>query len=441
MGISMIHHRCETVLKKKPELHYFKYASGLIFLGFASLLEAAMKKAGRPSAGTHPPAEERLWVAARFAAISNRVDQHRLGLDFVGLVERVLPTFGTTPTAPTLDHPLIQWLQQDLISLQTFRGVANQTYSGLGRTAYVKYLHDSNLSEDDILPMSPTEPSAGNSNQYMNWLHEETSKRLTELDVFARLGGLQDAYPGVWPLNSFNAHVAKRPGRNMVLMNTGLIQINEAIGSLTASDMSDEDKETRLVYWVRRYCEDGVYPSYDDQDHPSLYTKLGNFMMSRITRAIQEFVLVHLYFRLSLAAASRRTINTEYFTWEHQDCAYTEELHDLSIECDLLSLHALSTFIESAAPDDEYAMALQLAGPLCILSFLYLVERYREKHGTVSWQREYPPSADRLMAVENFMRYRSFKEMVWVGGKFISVVEGTADHFSASQGLSPSGRQ
>ena len=123
-AFSLIHHRCELALRNDPKIRYFKYAGQAIFLSFAALLEIAFRKAGVEFADTHPPAEQRLWVAAKFSTLIDRTDWYKIGWDFLSVVEEVaVDCFGQTFEPAPTEHSLYDWLSDEFRTLETLKGL------------------------------------------------------------------------------------------------------------------------------------------------------------------------------------------------------------------------------------------------------------------------------------------------------------------------------
>ncbi len=325
------------------------------------------------------------------------------------------------------------------------------------RQTYLDYLLAEGLSEKDVLPAvdnelrawlySPDGASAiaasivsndpkeielathvvkltnGDSNDYLAWLDRQLRSRLlaTSPKMMRLCRPIVELYPGVFPLNGFNAHLVRVSGGFLVLMNTGMIEMNEAICALASMEISNEAKADKLVEWVRRYCEEEVIPTNKERDHPSLRTRFRNFMMCRMTMNTQEFILAHEYGHAALHG------NTNATTRRHMTSNGQIEVVNRSIdqefEADLFSVWALSTFIREAAPGDEAALAFQLAGPLVFLSFWYLVEQYMVKILRLPLGESHPPAGERLCAVEALMRCMGLEDEMWLGGGFAAAVE------------------
>lgn len=339
------------------------------------------------------------------------------------------------------------------------------------RKAYLDYLASERLSEKDVLPAvgpemrswlySPEGASAlgaalgrndqeelelaahlvkltnGDSNDYLVWLDRQLRSRLmaTSPKLMRLCVAIVDLYPGVFPLNGFNAHLAPVKGGFLVLMNTGIIEMNEAVCALASMEITTEEKADRLVEWVQCYCDGEALPSKQQQDHPSLRTRFRNFMMCRMAMNTQEFVLAHEYGHAVLHRHGE-LLKRRHMT-NRGEIEVVSRSVDEEFEADLFSTWALSTYIREAAPGDEAALAFQLAGPLVFLSFWYLVEQYMAKKYKLPPSESHPPAGERICAIETLMRCMGLQEEMWLGGDFIGAVEKACGPLLGQKGIAP----
>src|SRR5690606_3301769 len=106
-----------------------------------------------------------------------------------------------------------------------------------------------------------------------------------------------DIYVGIFPVNSYNAHIVKREGGLLVLINTGFIELIESIVEVSSYPLNIEIKAKIVNTWIIDYLEYSHIPSIAERGEiaRTLKVKAENSLTHYLITAAEEFVLLHEY--------------------------------------------------------------------------------------------------------------------------------------------------
>ena len=288
---------------------------------------------------------------------------------------------------------------------------------GSGRTAYLAYLEENGLSEADVLPLLAETDEATNakvaeilkqaeraghtdlvqrfrraSSGNTNLLLEQLSTHLTDRLVQAGLAVPANSFAGVYPTNSFNAHVVKRAGVNVILVNSGTFELVGPIAALLCSLQPGNARAhaRKAASLLRAYCEARQLPGSDDlQDlRPS-----GDQMTAAValSTSIEEFIVAHEYGHLANGDVGDDV--TELSTPSGHAISVAVKTKDQEFAADLWAAHAVTQGSWANAGEEE--CILKCSGPLMFLSMAGLIEAWFESKGHRS--DTHPPAGDRYI--------------------------------------------
>ena len=101
-------------------------------------------------------------------------------------------------------------------------------------------------------------------------------------------------FAGVFPTNSFNAHVVARPDLYLVLINTGAFELLGLLAGLFFVEAfgSRAERAGQAAAHVNTYCERRIFPEAVDLARPQVGPEFFAWQIHLITAA-EEFALAH----------------------------------------------------------------------------------------------------------------------------------------------------
>ena len=273
-----------------------------------------------------------------------------------------------------------------------------------GKREYLAYLLENKLSELDVLPVVPAVDDttkarvddllhlaleAGHGN-VVRQFHAAASANTN--DLIALMNGSlvrrfaargikipSDVFVGVFPTNSFNAHVVSRPPWQLILINTGTFEFLEATLSiyLSLNPGTARDGAKMLAKLVREYCDEKGYQKNSNYRHPVLDSQRLDAVRHFVT-VIEEFAIAHEYGHLAKGhvgnALADIAVNPKL------KISVAAKTKEQEFEADRWATNALLT-VYSNESEGEGASLVGCSGPLMFLSLENLIEACFQSRG------------------------------------------------------------
>jgi len=307
-----------------------------------------------------------------------------------------------------------------------------------GRNDYLAYLKENELSEESVLGIVPEldaerrrkvnqvlmtalesghedlvksveRASRSNTNVLLAEINRRLVLRFSEHAVVAA----KDVYAGVFPTNTFNAHVVDRGAQPLILVNTGAFELLEgAVVPFSLLKPGSAPQQARVfAAFVRQYCEQRILPGAEQYEDFQFDEDRHKFRVHVLTAA-EDFVLAHEYGHLAsghvgnavadLPFTSGRSIQVPARQWDEE------------YEADRWAAHAL---ISSATdPTSNEERVIICSGPLLFLSVAALVEGYHAKLGLQS--DTHPPALSRYTEIREALAKAGFNRHTNLGATF-----------------------
>jgi hypothetical protein len=318
----------------------------------------------------------------------------------------------------------------------------------VGRRAYLSYLQNRGYSEDEVLPVFDPKNLTGealgatfvglmqalNSDnpellRAVGWIavNSVTERDNTNLILYAlseKLAGqlrnqttIPDFYVGVFPTDSFNAQSDIYLGTNLVLINTGCMEMAEAV---VASFLSKKDLEAKILDILEaanQYLDAGVRPNTARLSLPGI--DWGKAPVSVVLNSVEDFVVAHELGHIALGHV-RGSNNAELVRKTE-----FQEFQADSWACNALVGRAL----RQSTSRQELSVAL--AGPMIALGIgLILEAASRKRH--ISIDDGHPPAVDRIYLVGMLYEFLRVQKDAGIGDSFVEMVTAClGDHFAA----------
>lgn len=118
-----------------------------------------------------------------------------------------------------------------------------------------------------------------------------------------------DAFAGVFPTNSFNAHVVRRPEVFLVLINTGAFELMELLNALFfVKHFGSGPERVRLAAkYVQDYCDKRIFPAATELARTKPDMEYFDWQIHLVTAA-EEFALGHEYGHIACGHVGAATI-------------------------------------------------------------------------------------------------------------------------------------
>ncbi len=313
------------------------------------------------------------------------------------------------------------------------------------RDAYLAFLSDFGLSENDVLPMTrgevpdnladalkrivedhppPDESTsesermawdvanlignAMNCNHLLQRVHEQAMKKMDTYCGTVR----PHAYPGVFPMTSFNAQCVARSGGFLILLETGCMEVLEAfVGQLANTKKPHVRKVEFLCRVVSAYCDRDEIPQHEKEPGENIW--LGGHFLN----ATEEFMIAHEYGHIvnqhvATDGAVRNIVSTRV-----ADLTVLERNHAQEFEADLWAAHV---FLRHAQKLRNEEAAIVCAGPVFFLAVSLLIDAYRDERQQVS--STHPPAPDRIHVVQCLQELLGFHELNYLSRRMLELV-------------------
>jgi len=322
--------------------------------------------------------------------------------------------------------------------------------SSPGRVAYLRFLSDRGYREDELLPvirqdrvtaemkaslfpalMQATQSNdpkfikmviwmahnslvgRDNTNLIINELATALTKDLAKADIT-----IPPFYAGVFPTDSYNAQCTLVNGQNIVLIDTGCMEMAETLVICFLSKVSTSEKIKQISLAIDNYVLRG--DRADAFNLNTLGVDFGSLLPGHMTNCFEEYIIAHELGHLALGHATDQRVRHHSprigLTLEVVDKSEFQEF-----EADVWACRALLTNARNRQRSDS-DVALAVAGLSLGLGVGLLVEASAAKHG-ISLSAGHPPSHERLYMMEVAYELFGVHEDAYIGRRVHELVE------------------
>jgi hypothetical protein len=247
-----------------------------------------------------------------------------------------------------------------------------------------------------------------------NVLLAEINRRLIVRVADHKILAAKDVYAGVFPTNTFNAHVVQRADQPLVLVNTGAFELLEgAIVPFSLLKPGSARQQARvLARFVRQYCEERALPQGDQFEDFHSDEERSKFAVDLLTAA-EDFVLAHEYGHLANGHVGNAVADLTFRDDGRSIQVPSRQVNE-EYEADRWAAHALLSSALNTPGDEEWLVIC--SGPLLFLSVAALVEGYHAKLGLN--QDTHPPAITRYTEIRTALAKAGFNRHTHLGASF-----------------------
>jgi hypothetical protein len=202
-------------------------------------------------------------------------------------------------------------------------------------------------------------------------------------------------YAGVFPTDSFNAECRTVDDVNLVLLDTGCLEMAETISIAFLSKAPITKKVSEVTAAVDLYVKTRQRSNPEAIDHQGV--SFGDGLLASITNAFEHFIIAHELGHLTLGhAKDHRIRRLNPRIGKPVDVVDKTEFQEF--QADIWACKSLiDTARKSEDPDVEVPIAI--AGPTFGIGTALLIEASARKHG-VKLPPGHPPAAERLYMIQ-----------------------------------------
>jgi hypothetical protein len=295
-----------------------------------------------------------------------------------------------------------------------------------GRHAYLDLLDTMGYTETELLPVIERERLTGEmygvtisallgaieSNdpkliKMVGWLayntvtgNDNTNLIIAELtnkllEEFKAIGvTVPSFYAGVFPTDSINAQCKNYNSESLVLIDTGCMEMSEAIVIAFFSKASLHERLKAIELAVESYVESGIRPS--PYKVPTQGVNWGSGVVPVITNSYQNFVITHEIGHLVLNHVKSNKVTEDVL----RDGKYIDVMSKDEFQEFQADMWAIKTLIECAKQkSDNIEIGIALAGPFMFLCNAMFIEAIYNRKG-ITLKQDHPKASDRLYMLQ-----------------------------------------
>lgn len=314
-----------------------------------------------------------------------------------------------------------------------------------GRQAYLKLLKTQGYMETELLPVvdrSRLTPEmhaatllaiikAAESDdptfvKAVGWIahnvvtgHDNTNIIIHELSQALRADfqkadiQIPDFYAGVFPVDSFNAQCCIVDGQNIILIETGCMEMAEAVVTTFMSQVSREQKVSEMARAVEGYVR--THKRVDPFASSNKGIDWGSGIVSVLVNAFEQFMLAHEIGHIVLGHARPQQVR-HFSTRPGHTMELTEKSEFEEFQADMWAWRAVLNAARHAERTDS-DIALAIAGSSMALATALLVEGACHHLG-VKLSDRHPPASQRLYMLQLAYELFGVREEAGVGYSF-----------------------
>jgi hypothetical protein len=317
------------------------------------------------------------------------------------------------------------------------------------RRAYLALLEDGGYSEDQVLPVYNSEDLKGDTLglvfvALMQALQSDDSDILrtvagvavnlvsqhdnTNLIIYTVAKQLANDfrsygivapgfYAGVFPTDSFNAQSRLFRGSRLVLLDTGCIEMAQAVVTSFLSQKSEAAKVDDLATAVNQYIDYRVRPDSRELAIPGVTG--GMAALAEMLNAVAYFMIAHELGHLVLGHAKEDC--SERYSPPNNKPEVIDKTELQEFQADIWACHAL-TEMRVQRSTSTADLGFGLAGPMIALGIGLTIERANKSRG-IKLVGNHPSSAARLYMIQVLYRIMRVHQDAGIGIAFLKIVE------------------
>jgi hypothetical protein len=251
-----------------------------------------------------------------------------------------------------------------------------------------------------------------NANEFIN---EVIKKNLHEHCQMADINLPDNLYVGIFPVDSYNAHIVKRGNGFLVLINTGFIELVESIVEVSQYQLDTEIKAKIINKWIIDYLKNSKIPTVHEReeiaDKLNVKGKSENGLVNYLITAAEEFVLLHEYGHYALNHLAEKNFQNDRVYYSHKR-EYEADLWALNIQ-----------IIKSNRLADEYMRAIKIFGIYAFLGIGALIEKYLVELFGQQIGNSHPSCSKRIWNLEAFLKSFGYLEDCYLGTNLMKVMD------------------
>jgi hypothetical protein len=333
-----------------------------------------------------------------------------------------------------------------------------------GRHAYLRFLSDRGYDEEELLPViqrdrvSPEAKGAllvalmqaarsedkefvkavcwmvhnsligrDNTNLIVHGLATNLTEDLAKAGI-----SVPPFYAGVFPTDSYNAQCTVFDDQSLVLLDTGCLEMAEAIVTSFLSKTSTEQKASEISAAVDGYVLHGRRADASRADTRGI--NFGSGLPAAVVTAFEEYMLAHELGHLALGHAAAHRVRRQSPRFGNS-ISVIDKSEFQEFQADLWACRALISCARSRRRSDS-DLALSIGGVSLGLGVGLLVEASARKHG-IGLASGHPPAHERLYMVQVGYELFGGHEDAYIGRRFHELLEQVVAIFYPGAELPP----
>lgn len=225
-------------------------------------------------------------------------------------------------------------------------------------------------------------------------------------------------YTGVFPTDSYNAQCLVIDGQNIVLINTGCMEMAEAVAISFLSKATIQQKAIEISAAIDNYVLHGQRA--DSSKVNSHGVQFGNGLPAAVVNSFEEYMVAHELGHLALGhAKDHRTRQQSPRIGKSFNVIDKSEFQEF--QADMWACHALIHSARNRHRTDS-DIPLAIAGISMGLGIGLLVEASAKKHG-IPLSEGHPPAHERLYMVQVGYELFGVHEEAYIGRRFHELLE------------------
>lgn len=198
-----------------------------------------------------------------------------------------------------------------------------------------------------------------NTNVIIHWLASTLHSELRDAGI-----QVPDHYPGVFPTDSFNAQCRIFDGEPLVLLDTGCLEMAEAVIITFLSRLAEADQADEISATVEQYVSTGARP---DPFSSTMYgIDWGSLIVPSFVNSFERYVLAHEMGHLTLGHIKGGQVRQQSPQIGGAFEVAAKSQFD-EFQADMWACQALIQRAQGVR-ESEFSVALALAGPIVALN-------------------------------------------------------------------------
>jgi len=328
----------------------------------------------------------------------------------------------------------------------------------VGKETYLEFLREYGLSEAEVLPMFDFDKLPENVRKYSHgmllhaylnrdklddferdlitrWIEQIPKKKNSNSLVSYLLGEIRDefklidvevsknCFAGVFPTNSFNAQCLLKNGGYLILIDTGFIEIVEAVVTAFFSDNDTVEKENFIFKTIMEYCENYTIPNVKSGDFPG-YESLRYRQEIIATKLANSFILTHELGHIFNGHCDNNS-NSMFFDVPLVENSSRLQLIKKSFvqefEADAWAAYNLIKRSELLGKGQRIYIELTCLGQVVCLGLAALLEGYYKKKGM--YVDSHPSTKERIYNLQFLYELMGHEDKISLASEFLEIIE------------------